>query len=128
MPAIVAGTVVRWDVDRTDPANPTVVFMESRDVSTYVNDGRENVATAVIAQYISDVQARGGLGYSQLVHDAQRGLIEVLGIRSLSVKTPAVPPPIQAPAPQAPAPQAPAAQAPAAQAGGGGGRGGGRGD
>jgi hypothetical protein len=101
MPAIVTGTVVRWDVDRTDPANPTVVFLESRDVSTYVNDGRENIATAIIAQYISDRHARLGLGYQQLVEDAQRGLIEVLGIRSLAVKTPAVPPPIHAPAGQA---------------------------
>jgi hypothetical protein len=115
MPKIVTGTVVRWDVDRTDPAKPTVVFKESQDVSTYVNDGLENVATAVMAQYILDVQALPGLGYQKLVQDAQSGLIEVLEVTSLSVEAPAVPPPIPAPAAKAPAAKAPAAKAPAAK-------------
>lgn len=87
MPAIVSGTVVRWDVDRaTDPAHPTVVFVESRDVSIYVSDGsQQNSATA----YISEEQPR--LGYAKLIQDAQSGLLEVLGIRSLAVTAPAVP-------------------------------------
>jgi hypothetical protein len=91
MPAIVSGTVVRWDVDRaTDPAHPTVVFVESRDVSIYVSDGsQQNSATAIIARYISEEQPR--LGYAKLIQDAQSGLLEVLGIRSLAVTAPAVP-------------------------------------
>ena len=92
MPVIVNGTVVRWDVDRTDPANPFIVFEDCRDVSAYVSDGQENAATAVLAQYITVVHG-AALSYAKLVKDAKDGLIEVFGIRSLRVETPEVPPP-----------------------------------
>lgn len=89
MPAIVSGTVLRWNVDNTDKSKPRVVFGKAERISVYAADRSEDSeASAIIAEYI--LKKKGDA--IELLNAARSGLLEVVGIERMSVSPPPVPP------------------------------------
>jgi hypothetical protein len=102
MPAIVTGTVVRWEVkkDKKDKKNKKdseeahVKYNHSKDVSVYVvnqNADAAVVVPAIIATYILQKREEEKQDPVQLLHDTAKGLLQVVGIEWAAVTPPAVP-------------------------------------
>jgi PHD/YefM family antitoxin component YafN of YafNO toxin-antitoxin module len=99
MPAIVTGTVVRWEVkkdkkNKKDAEEAHVKYNHSEDVRVYVvNQNAEAavVVPAIIATYILQKQEEEEQDPVQLLHDAAKGLLQVVGIEWAAVTPPPVP-------------------------------------
>jgi hypothetical protein len=90
MPAIVSGTVVRWELVAKATKDEFAKYVSEREVSVYVRDDAEDTdASAIISQYIIDAATnKKPEDPIELLTLARDGLLRVVGITRAPITPP----------------------------------------